>query len=205
MGCTCSIDHIRAHGSYWASRHSPIGQLDTKKFSRVTIDNLNFYIKYAKSLPESSTGAKKMLNLLTAQVTHQKDASQKQRMYPLPLLELAQDAIKKFLLSNVSPKLRNNVLVQDFANNSRTHEGYYLQQFQQDCFSCTVNRLPLSPSNCSKTFIESLRSYMPHWTPPTRDNVVYGTIDEALREYGRCRIIPGKVKKGFAHRTRGIP
>ena len=24
MGCTCSIDHIRTHGSYWDSRHKPV-------------------------------------------------------------------------------------------------------------------------------------------------------------------------------------
>lgn len=70
-GCTCSIDHIRSHGSYWASRHIPTVHLNTKKFWRITIDNLNFYLKFAKSLSESSSGAKKMLNLLTGQVTHQ--------------------------------------------------------------------------------------------------------------------------------------
>ena len=32
MGCTCSIDHIRSHGSYWASRHIPILHLNTKNF-----------------------------------------------------------------------------------------------------------------------------------------------------------------------------
>ena len=58
MGCTCSIDHIRAHGSYWASRYKPILQLNVKHFWQVTIDNLNFYIKFIKSLPESSSGAK---------------------------------------------------------------------------------------------------------------------------------------------------
>ena len=59
MGRNCSIDHIRSHGSYWASRHIHILQLNTKKFWRITIDNLNFYLKFSKSLPESSSGAKK--------------------------------------------------------------------------------------------------------------------------------------------------
>ena len=69
VGCTCSIDHIRGHGSYWASQRKPILQLNATQFWRVTIDNLNFYLKFAKCLPESSTGVKKMLNLLTGQVS----------------------------------------------------------------------------------------------------------------------------------------
>ena len=52
--------------------------------------------------------------------------------------------------------------------------------FSQVCYKCVVTRLSLSPTAHSKTFIESLQGYMPHWTPPTKDNVVYATIDEAL-------------------------
>lgn len=58
VGCTCSIDHVRGHGSYWAGQRNPIQQLNATQFWRVTIDNLNFYLKFAKSLPESSTGVK---------------------------------------------------------------------------------------------------------------------------------------------------
>ena len=43
-----------------------------------------------------------------------------------------------------------------------------------------VTRLSLSPTAHGKTFIEALQGYMPHWTPPTKDNIVYATIDEAL-------------------------
>ena len=43
-----------------------------------------------------------------------------------------------------------------------------------------VNRLPQSPVQHSKTFIESLQKLMPHWTPKERDNIVYATIVEAM-------------------------
>lgn len=71
LGCSSSIDHIRAHGSFWASHRQAINELDANKFWQASIDNLNFNIKFAEYLPEGSTGAKKMLNLVTGQVTHQ--------------------------------------------------------------------------------------------------------------------------------------
>ena len=40
-------------------QRNPIQQLNATQFWRVMIDNLNFYLKFAKSLPESSTGVKK--------------------------------------------------------------------------------------------------------------------------------------------------
>ena len=75
FGCLAGIDHIHAHGSFWACTRSPINELDVKTLWRMTLDNLNFHIKYAKNLPEAATGAKKMLNLITGQVSH-KDSVQ---------------------------------------------------------------------------------------------------------------------------------
>ena len=76
FGCLAGIDHIRAHGSFWASKRSPINELDVKKLWRMSIHNLNFHIKFAKNLPEAATGAKKMLNLITGQVSHENSESQ---------------------------------------------------------------------------------------------------------------------------------
>ena len=45
LGCSSSIDHIRNHGSFWAKQHKSIDELDVKKPWRMTIDNLNFYMK----------------------------------------------------------------------------------------------------------------------------------------------------------------
>ena len=67
LRCTCSIDLIRKHGSFWASKRN---ELDCKQPWRVFIDNLNFHIKFAKTLSQQdAAGPNKMLNLVTRQVT----------------------------------------------------------------------------------------------------------------------------------------
>ena len=38
----------------------------------------------------------------------------------------------------------------------------------------------LSPIGYGTTFVEALQGYRPHCTPPTKDNIVYTSIDEAL-------------------------
>ena len=63
IGCTCSINHVRQHGFYWANQRQAIAELNPLSFWRVSIDNLNFKIKFAKNLSTGSTsGLKKMLN-----------------------------------------------------------------------------------------------------------------------------------------------
>ena len=49
LGCTCSIDLLRSHGSFWASKRKAVDELDCKQPWRVSLDNLNFQIK---NLPE---------------------------------------------------------------------------------------------------------------------------------------------------------
>ena len=99
LGCCCSVDHIRSHGTYWASRRQPLQSLDENQQWRLTIDNLNFNMKYAKNLPEAATGANKMLNLLTCQVSHQQhtshNSSHQTGYSPLPLKELVHIAVYK--------------------------------------------------------------------------------------------------------------
>ena len=68
-GCTCRIDHLKNHGAFWANKHKAVEELDKTRPWRISIDNLNLHIKFAKNLPGSSNGAKKMLNLITGQVT----------------------------------------------------------------------------------------------------------------------------------------
>ena len=63
-----------------------------------------FLPKFPKSLPESSTGAKKMLNLLTGQVTHQVSAASDSHTGPIRLVELVQNSLKKSIHSIITPK-----------------------------------------------------------------------------------------------------
>lgn len=147
MGCTCSIDHIRTHGSYWTSRHKPILQLNAKKFWRVTIDNLNFYLKFAKSLPESSSGAKKMLNLLTGQVTHQVSTEITKQKGPLRLLELVHNFIERRVHSTVSTRAKSDVKVEHFKLIPGTNENYYYDIFWHVCYTCSNTIIAFS--NCT--------------------------------------------------------
>ena len=50
LGACCSIDHVRSHGAFWAGKRTPVQNLDPTKPWRVTIDSLNFHIKFAKNL-----------------------------------------------------------------------------------------------------------------------------------------------------------
>ena len=126
-----------------------------------------------------------MLNLLTGQVTHQVSDSTKNTKQKelLRLVELVQNFIRSCIHSSISPKLRSAVQIQDFKNGKGTNGNQYYDLFLHVCLTCVVNRLSLTPTAHSKTFIESIQGYMPHWTPPTKDNIVYATIDEALSGY----------------------
>ena len=70
FGCICSVDHIRRHGKYWSRVRKSINELDKTKFWRVSMDNLNFKLKFAKTFTMLSNSPHKMLNLITGQVTY---------------------------------------------------------------------------------------------------------------------------------------
>ena len=123
LGCYCSIDHIRSHGTYWAGRRQPIQNLDSKQPWRITIDNLNFHMKYAKNLPESATGANKMLNLLTCQT--------KSAPAPLTLYKkkpTLKQLVFKALCDSINPhetsQERSSVRVEDFDNHDNTPKAF---------------------------------------------------------------------------------
>ena len=185
LGCSSSIDHIRAHGSFWATHRQAINELDASKFWRASIDNLNFNIKFAKNFPEGSAGAKKMLNLITGQVTHQittcSTSSNKpsQRNDVLTLTELVHEHIAAITHSKVVTKPRNSVGVNDFKTHSESCEKYYLDLFMAITYKAVANRLSLSPSDHKSTLVETINTFMPHWTPSCKDKIVYATIDEA--------------------------
>ena len=182
LGCCCSIDHVRSHGAYWASRRQPVQNLDGQQPWRLTIDNLNFHMKYAKNLPESATGASKMLNLLTCQVTHHssRDTPGQTSTDPVPLKQLVLKAMRDSVDPYIKSKQRSSVRVDDFFNGDGTHKCYYYQHFLAVCHACTVRRLPLPPTQYTTTFLEDVQRLMPHWTPSRKDNVVYATIEEAM-------------------------
>ena len=68
----------------------------------------------------------------------------------------------------------------DFKTKPGSNDAYYLELFLKVCYKCAANRLTLSPIDHKHTFTATIYSFMPHWTPTHKDNIVYTTIDEAL-------------------------
>lgn len=171
LGCCCSIDHIRSHGAYWASKRQPIQNLEGNQHWRLTIDNLNFHMKYAKNLQEGATGANKMLNLLTSQVSHRTSQTGATECHLFTLKQLVLKSMRNTINPHIASQERASVAVADFDNHAGTHESYYFQLFLAVCHTCTVKQLPLSPIEHTSTFLEAVQSLMPHWTPSRQDNV----------------------------------
>ena len=69
FGILPSIQQIRNLGKHWAAKRKLINELHVMQFWRVTVDNLEFKMAFAKKI--SSGGyQKRMLHLLTGQVSH---------------------------------------------------------------------------------------------------------------------------------------
>ena len=48
FGITSSLSHIREHGSWWAKFRKVINEIDVKSFWKVTFENLDFRMRFAK-------------------------------------------------------------------------------------------------------------------------------------------------------------
>ena len=69
FGITSSVSHIREHGSWWAKIRKAINEINILSFWRVTFDNLDFKMKFAKKISAGGGQLKRMLHLLTSQVS----------------------------------------------------------------------------------------------------------------------------------------
>ena len=113
-----------------------------------------------------------MLNLITGQVTTRTSEISK-NLKTKSLTAMVHHTIAK--LTNQAVPLTTLSFHITFESNVDMH---YLM-FSQSCLATTVKRLETAPLDCSETFIQSLCNFMPHYTPHTRDAVVYVTIEEA--------------------------
>ena len=66
FGAVCGMGFIRCHGHHWAKFRNALDEIPRSGIWKLTIDNLNFSMKMAKSI--GLQGMKRQLNLLTAQV-----------------------------------------------------------------------------------------------------------------------------------------
>ena len=79
-----------------------------------------------------------------------------------------------------SSKQRNIISINDFITEAESNDNYYFDLFLNVCYTSVAKRMPLSPTDHKHSFIETINTFMPHWTPAHKDNVVYATIDETL-------------------------
>ena len=174
---TCSVDHIRRHGHFWSNQRNAIDELDKSKFWRLTIDNLDFKIKYAKKIGNTAlNGVKKMLNLITGQVsTRTHEIIRNAQPATSLLTALARKALEHTTFVPISHKITEN----DFKVHRDSCEDFYYLSFSKSTFASTMERLYTTPMQAKENFILSLQKYMPHWTPKQSDHIVYATIEEA--------------------------
>ena len=60
---------IKEHGSWWAKFRKKVNEFDVKSFWRVTFDNLDFRMRFATKISAGGGQLKRMLHLLTSQVS----------------------------------------------------------------------------------------------------------------------------------------
>ena len=69
LGVSCSILHIRNHGNLWAHLRSAISEINLQSFWRVTFDNLDFRMKFAKKIYCSKWYGNTKTNVTPSNVT----------------------------------------------------------------------------------------------------------------------------------------
>ena len=150
FGVTSSVFHIRQHGSFWAKVRSIIKELDPRSFWRVTFDNLDFIIKFAKKL---STGGhlKRMLHLLTSQVSFRRNTTE------------------QFNDNKQNVSIRN--LKED--NFSVDNEDSEWLKFCKHTYETSTE------NQIDQPLLVKLEKLMQNWTPECPDTVVYATVTEA--------------------------
>ena len=151
LGITSSAFHIREHGNLWAKLRSAIKEINRHAFWRVTFDNLDFRMKFAKCL---STGGhlKRMLHLLTSQVTFRNS------------------------VNNSSANISEPVKITEHFK--LEHDDSEWKKYSQCTFQVTLDGTTTNEQT-DQPLLSKIEQKMSHWTPESPDNVVYATVDEA--------------------------
>ena len=169
VGCCCSIDQIRKHGSFWAKKRSTSAELINTgtKFWRVSFDNLNYKIKYAKKL--CSSGVNKMLNLITAQVCCRQTTS----INTASVAGLAQLCTRALM-----PSVRQLPVTSDMFTIALLDP--VLSVYIQSVYKVVHSRLAnMSENKMCLPVMNELRKFLPHYTPLKSDIIVYTSVEEA--------------------------
>ena len=98
FGIISSVDQVRKHGTFWSKKRCVTDELNRSVFWRVSFGNLNFKMKFAKCIGSALDGIKKMLNLITAQVSTRRTKTNNpipQTQHVSTLQSLAKEAIRR--------------------------------------------------------------------------------------------------------------
>ncbi len=147
---------------FWSKHRKAVAELNPKLPWRISIDNLNFKMKFAKSLSSADSQGllRKMLNLLTCQAsTH----------------ELTLHACDTKLFYPFEPSIDATLVSEaNFVDSS----CQYLLMLQDASFCSTVKRLAGTPIPFSESLLECFQKKMPRWTPTSPSNIVFATVEE---------------------------
>lgn len=169
LGCCCSIDQVRKHGNFWAKERNVSTELTATKssFWRVSFDNLNFKIKYAKKL--TTSGPNKMLNLITTQVCCRTSSNRDLNVLPFPVSLSYQCTNKLVPMLDTMITPTCDMFTVDLLDPILSFYNFCVTKICQER-SLHANDKPV--------FIE-LRKHFPHFTPKKSDIIVYATVEEA--------------------------
>ena len=156
FGVTCSVFHIRQHGSFWAKMRDAVKEINPHACWRVTFDNLDFRMKFAKNIMEGGH-LKRMLHLLTSQVSFRVNCNN---------------------AFNDNTSLRNKADLNEY-HFKIEHDNKEWLNFANSTFNIMFQRVVQGSSDPIQPLLTELEKHMPQWTPDVGDKIVYTTVDEA--------------------------
>ena len=156
FGVTCSPFHIRQHGSWWAKMRDAMKEINPHAWWRVTFDNLDFRMKFAKKISVGGN-LRRMLHLLTSQVSFRKNSD-----HPF---------------NNKTPLTKPTDL--KTAHFEIEHDNKEWLNFAKSTFKIVFKDIKEDNLEPTQPIITKLEKHLSHWTSETHDKIVYTTIDEA--------------------------
>ena len=136
-------------------------------------------MKFVKCLGSALEGVKKMLNLITAQVSTRQIVNETNHPIHNPqhipnLQCLAKEAIRGHF-EDIRP-IPHEMLSLDIL--CHREDDNHMLNFCKTSYICTIDRSSTSPIHYSNTFFLSLSKYLPHWTSSSADKFTFATIKE---------------------------
>ena len=159
FGVSCSLTNINKQTKHWAMKRNATDEIEKTKMIKISIDNLNFKRKFAKTVHTGGHVDGRMLNLITSQVTQRQEKSPDTDIQEIPTSKTVIEEADFFLETN--PQLN--------------------QTWISWCSSLIKNSIARGTdlATFSTTFVKDLEQLMPNFGPKEPDNVVFTRIEES--------------------------